>query len=695
MKQKIILGVIACVSIFLISSCVGEDDPKSAETGAEQEIAVTSWNDKKTLSEKQGDYTFFAHESDDRKSSWIYQIKVAKKGTKQELIIPESIKGRTVIKIGADMSIEDPEFYQNVFGTYVEACHGCDGSNEFIRNIPAIQIPDTVMEIENSAFSGLDSIRKLNLPKNLQKMGYDAFYSCDNLEEIYVPEQYEDLCGDSVFRSCLKVEKIDVSEKNKKYRTIHDMLFSKDGTTLLWVPSSIENVAIPENTKVVEANAFSYSKACEVKIPASVEKIKENAFYECPYIYNLNLDEKNKVYEQDGTCIYESKTKRLALSMVQDHKLTISDRVKIIPETAAMIGGFDENEKNKEYPSDYPYVERADVPASVTKLEEYWDSFCSTNEYSAERLYFHSTKPPKYVQGDSDADTMSVTRILYVPVQALDAYKKWYRKGEYKTYIDGEKKTERNYTYRKGSDSIEITKYVGKEKKVIIPQEIEGLKVIRIGRSAFEKAGVVSVKIPDTVSEIEARAFFGCKSLETVVLPKQIHILHGKCFKNCGKLKEISIPQSVESIHQECFAGCTSLKKVDMPENLKETQAGVFKNCKSLKSIVLPKGLDSLSGELFMGCENLETVDVKGEIIGLGSATFCNCYKLKRLEHVKIWEIVYYDAFKNCKSLQATIEIMPGCEEISCGAFHNCPKVKVKNIENAKYVDKEAFKEKE
>lgn len=752
MKKIIMLGTIGIliftamlISFFHVKNknpinttknIVPEQKGKNQKITNEQ--TTVSWNHKETFSEKQGDYEFFAYKSEDKKNSWIYQIKVSKQGTKQELIIPKSIEGSTVTKIGADMSKEeDFEFYQNVFGTYVESCHSSDGSNKYIHDIPVIRMPDTLIEIENSAFSGLDSIRTLILPENLLKMGNDAFYSCDNLQEIYVPEQYEGLCGDSVFRDCLKIEKINVSEKNKKYRTINHMLFSKDGRTLLWVPSSIENVVIPENTKVIQSNAFSYSRVCKISIPASVEKIEKNAFFECAYICGINLNTNNKVYKQDGTCIYESDSKRLVLSMVQNHKLTISGQVKIIPNARTIVGGFDEHDKDKVYPSDYPYIERADIPASVTTLEGFWDSFCETNEYSPQRLYFHGMKPPKHIKGDSEATPMMVTTILYVPAQALDAYKKWYPEGQYKTFIDGKRKRNRNYKYCKSNDCIEITKYIGKEKNVTIPKEIDGLKVSSIGNNAFKNSGILSVKMPDTileikenafsyckklekiefspkceklcresfshckkitsielpdsVTEIAGRTFFGCSSLTTVTLPNAIKVLHGKCFKQCSSLKEIRIPETVESIHLECFSGCTSLKNIDMPENLKETQSGVFKYCKALKSIVLPKGLNYLAGELFMGCINLETVDVKGAITGLGSDTFCDCYKLKKLEPVKITETIYFNAFKNCKNLEATIEIMPGCEEIASGAFYNCPKIKIKNIGNAKYVAPDAF----
>lgn len=729
MKKNIILGTIGILILaaMLISfshfknrkpinttkNIVPEQKSKNRKNTNGQATVV--WNRKETFTETQGDYEFFAYKSEDKKNSWIYQIKVSKQGTKQELIIPKSIEGSAVTKIGADMSKEeDFEFYQNVFGTYVEACHGGDGSDKYIHNIPAIHMPDTLIEIENSAFSGLDSIRTLILPENLLKIGNDAFYSCDNLQKIYVPEHYEGLCGDSVFRDCLKAEKINVSEKNKKYRTINHMLFSKDGSTLLWVPSSIKKVVIPENTKVIQANAFSYSRVCEVSIPASVEKIEKNAFFECAYVCDINLNTNNKVYKQDGTCIYESDSKRLVLSMVKDHKLTISGQVQIIPNARTVVGGFDKNDRDKIYPSDYPYIERADIPASVTTLEGFWDSFCETNEYSPQRIYFHGMEPPEHIKGDSEAAPMMATTVLYVPAQALNAYKKWYSGGQYKTFIDGKGKRNRDYKYCKSNDCIEITKYIGKEKNVTSPQEIEGLKVSSIGNNAFKNSGIVSVKMPDTileikenafsyckkltsaelpnsVTEIAGRAFFGCSSLTTVTLPNAIKVLHRKCFKKCSSLKEIHIPETVESIHLECFSGCTSLENVTMPEHLEEAQGGIFKYCKSLKSIVLPKGLNYLSGELFMGCINLETVDVKGEITGLGFSTFRDCYNLKKLEAVKITETIGFNAFNNCKNLEATIEIMPSCGGIDSDAFYNCPKIKVKNIGNAQYVAPDAF----
>lgn len=67
--------------------------------------------------------------------------------------------------------------------------------------------------------------------------------------------------------------------------------------------------------------------------------------------------------------------------------------------------------------------------------------------------------------------------------------------------------------YRKSSlGGIEILKYIGKEKIVNIPAEIDGKKVDKIGNGVFMRSEVTSVSIPDSVTKIERGAFSGCKA---------------------------------------------------------------------------------------------------------------------------------------------------------------------------------------
>ena len=62
-----------------------------------------------------------------------------------------------------------------------------------------------------------------------------------------------------------------------------------------------------------------------------------------------------------------------------------------------------------------------------------------------------------------------------------------------------------------------ITKYNGQEENLVIPGELNGVTVTRIGDEAFDYCtSLMSITIPDSVLQMGANPFVFCKSLETV-----------------------------------------------------------------------------------------------------------------------------------------------------------------------------------
>ena len=73
-----------------------------------------------------------------------------------------------------------------------------------------------------------------------------------------------------------------------------------------------------------------------------------------------------------------------------------------------------------------------------------------------------------------------------------------------------------DYDYTVYADHVEITKYIGEDAEVIIPEEIEGLPVTVIADGAFYEATVVTdVYFPDSVESIMSTSF-NDKTLKTV-----------------------------------------------------------------------------------------------------------------------------------------------------------------------------------
>ena len=105
-----------------------------------------------------------------------------------------------------------------------------------------------------------------------------------------------------------------------------------------------------------------------------------------------------------------------------------------------------------------------------------------------------------------------------------------------------------------------ITKYVGNEQYITIPDSIEGVPVTEISYYAFEaNYDIVSVQIPESVTLIGEDAFMDCSSLAEVNIPEAVTGIDRGAFVACTSLTEITIPQNVAYVHEEAFTACEGL----------------------------------------------------------------------------------------------------------------------------------------
>lgn len=96
-----------------------------------------------------------------------------------------------------------------------------------------------------------------------------------------------------------------------------------------------------------------------------------------------------------------------------------------------------------------------------------------------------------------------------------------------------------------GTKGIFITKYIGSDKKVTIPDAIDGKKVIEIGE----------------------RAFFDNKNIEEISMPNGVVRICEMAFSDCTNLKSVNLSKSLKYIHDSAFAG-TAMKKIKFPNTL-------------------------------------------------------------------------------------------------------------------------------
>ena len=100
-------------------------------------------------------------------------------------------------------------------------------------------------------------------------------------------------------------------------------------------------------------------------------------------------------------------------------------------------------------------------------------------------------------------------------------------------------------------DGSTLVRYIGQSEYVRIPDG-----VINIGAEAFHNARIVSVELPDSVTEIREGAFSGCEHLERVRLSTRLLVIRKNAFQSCISLSDIALPASLQEIDKAAFSAC-------------------------------------------------------------------------------------------------------------------------------------------
>ena len=251
---------------------------------------------------------------------------------------------------------------------------------------------------------------------------------------------------------------------------------------------------------------------------------------------------------------------------------------------------------------------------------------------------------------------------------------------------------ESDYTYNALDDgTIEITGYSGSAENIVIPAQIDGKSVTRIGNNAFEKSSAKEIVIPDSVTEIGSQAFSGCGKLTGVSIPNSVTMIRDRAFFDCNSLASITIPDSVTDIELQAFCNCTSLKSVTIPASVTDIGDEAFgyyfndideseikkvdgfkinyvkntyghyyatKNGFSDEDCLLTNELDDGTLEISNYAGNSATYEIPGEIDGkkvvrIGDYAFSDCTELTSVTIPDSVTDIRWRAFYNCVSLKS------------------------------------------
>lgn len=433
--------------------------------------------------------------------------------------------------------------------SYYDSRNNCNAlvetsTNKLLKACASTVIPNGVVEIENSAFSGLSNFTSISIPSSVTAIHSAAFNDCDGLTSIYIPSSVT-VIDPNPFTNCDALATIKVDANNSRYDSRNDCnaIIEKTTSTLV---SGCKNTVIPRGIKVIGASSFNCVSGLDsLKIPYGVQRIGDHAFSYSSIRYIEIPNTVNSIeYWAFGGC---------------NELTTIVSKIKAPSTIDLNSSAFSGEYWNNGYYYRLTDVATLYVPRGVKELysQAYtWNEFSNIEEMSGEPLatptlsydgravtafapeagadMYYSTdgkEPSIYYEGPIAVSDLSTVKVFAEKSFRADSEIAEY---QVKYLYDGDtlKLAEAGLMEDAikwcGTDSVEKMTVVGP----ISSTEFETIRTLKnlkflnlasaqisglaIPDNAFANSNIVSFVAPSTIGSVGKSIFSGCQQLAAV-----------------------------------------------------------------------------------------------------------------------------------------------------------------------------------
>lgn len=315
----------------------------------------------------------------------------------------------------------------------------------------------------------------------------------------------------------VRLQEIHVSSDNNFYSEVNGGLYTKDGTTLVYLPYVCENV-IP-----------GISSERYYTIPDGVTTIKANAF---PKYFTYNYYDRRV---ESGTVVIPP-----SVIHIEEQDIMYGFHFIFTSETPPEIRGFGSSCKSAFYVPKgclYTYLDKYES----LNFRETSDEPNIVKVYTSEKMLYWNSSERCYDLSYLVTDQSDVLLPSFASYGLMSGEIKTV--GKYGSASYGANfrckttKTSRSLTIPEGVVEICLNGYFGTAQSVILPK---------------------------TLKVIGPYCFRGNKHLENVEIQGDLETIHNNAFAECEKLKEITLPAKLARIGNYAFYKCTALSTIRM-----------------------------------------------------------------------------------------------------------------------------------
>ena len=512
-----------------------------------------------------------------------------------------------------------------------------ENSFENRKLLKEIVLPNSIVEIYNNAFYNCTGLERIILPDSLTLIGSAAFANCISLSEINIPTSVNRI-EDSAFENCVSLESIVIPDSvtdlsMSLFKGCSNLVNVEFSDNITYIPSSLftgctslQNFVIPENVTSIGSHAFeNCTNLIEIKIPESVTLIQSYAFSNCIKLRNIELtDNINEIQSGVFSNCTSLQSVTLPKNLTKINPMCFSDCISLksielhnnityiayyafsgcsglvevkIPSSVALIdiSAF----------SNCRNLEKVEICEGVKEIRDYvfYDAKIQT-------LILPSTiEKIGYLAFDASIGTLYNNSNFDIGFENNDWGFKCNKiilpndtiyvnpsQGEWIDYYYVIKDNFK-FQYYVMADNYVLVDYVGDEKEIVLPADINGYDY----RLRFRNSIIEKITFPDGKTSMNNHS--------------------DGCFASCTGLKVVDF-NDIINIESFSFIDCISLNTI-IADNVEEIENSAFFRCSSLTEITLPK-VKKIYGNAFGECYNLAEV---------------NCFKCS----------IAHDAFKNTK----------------------------------------------